>query len=453
MDVRLLIQRYLADELSEPELLELEASLRSDAALRRDYLREVATETALREAALEREAEPAPPSSLLRSRSLWMAAAAVGTVLAIALVVLVSRPSLAPAEAVFIATLVSSENAAWESALPTTPGSRLTAGDLKLKLGLATVKFHSGAEIVLEAPAELRLLSPMRARLKQGVALVEVTEEARGFVLETPDGYAVDYGTRFAVQVDSARERSQFELIEGEISVHHPGTGEEMRLAQPHQAVAVSGETLQVIADTDEGLRDRKADVMRVGTAGRSDSVIRNNKRRKYMDAEVLSVKTTELQKWDSRSFFAFDLSVVDLGAVSNVRLRLNLVPSRRGFASRLPQISRFAIYGLTNREKADWQIGGTWEESPGPEDGVRLGTFEIPRSRQRGAFGISGPDLLEFLREHTGEGGPVTFILVRETMQIEGDVPGLTHMFASDSHPESVGPMLEFTTSHSTED
>lgn len=40
----------------------------------------------------------------------------------------------------------------------------------------------------------------------------------------------------------------------------------------------------------------------------------------------------------------------------------------------------------------------------------------------------------------------PVTLILVRETTQVEGVGPGLAHLFASDSHPESVGPMLEFS-------
>lgn len=51
---------------------------------------------------------------------------------------------------------------------------------------------------------------------------------------------------------------------------------------------------------------------------------------------------------------------------------------------------------------------------------------------------------LVDFLRKSSGTS--VTLILVRETTQVEGAVPGLTHMFASDAHPKAVGPMLELT-------
>ena len=75
---------------------------------------------------------------------------------------------------------------------------------------------------------------------------------------------------------------------------------------------------------------------------------------------------------------------------------------------------------------------------------GVLLGTFEIPRSTNRGSFGLANEQLLEFLKQNSGRS--VTLILVRLTTQIEGEGPGLTHMFASDSHPEAVGPLLELT-------
>ena len=170
----------------------------------------------------------------------------------------------------------------------------------------------------------------------------------------------------------------------------------------------------------------------------------RDEKRHKFIKREFLSVKRTNSGKWDHRSFFSFNLSEADLGQVFAARLRLNLVPSTRGLASRLPKINRFGVYGLTNSEKANWQADCLWNESPGPDDGILLGAFEIPRSQQRGSFGIETEDLLKFLRNNQNE--TVTLILVRETTQIEGIGPGLTHLFASDSHPESVGPLLELT-------
>lgn len=344
-----------------------------------------------------------------------------------------------------VATLASSENAAWESSLPTTPGSELVPGLLKLKSGIATIRFSSGAEVTLEAPAGLEVISAMRGNLVDGAAVIDVPETAVGFVIGTPDGYAIDFGTRFAVQVDTENQRSDFELIEGEIAVHHLGTGREIRLTEPQQTVSVQEDSVKII-DLEQRLNsvDATGQVVRLGTNGRATSVIRNDKRAKFLDPEVLAVKKTDNGKWDHRSFFAFDLSSVDADRIKAARLRLNLVPSQRGFASRLPEVNRFGIYGLVNPGKADWVIDSTWEAAPAPEDGVLLGTFEILRSQQRGTFGIANKMLVDFLQRFPGQS--VTLILVRETTQIEGNVPGLTHLFGSDANPETVGPLLELT-------
>ncbi|MCG6158025.1 FecR domain-containing protein [Rubinisphaera margarita] len=344
-----------------------------------------------------------------------------------------------------VATLTSSENAAWESELPTTPGSELTPGVLSLRTGVATVRFHSGAEVIVEAPAQLQLISSMRGKLLSGAAVIDVPDSAIGFVIETPDGYAVDYGTRFAVRVDQQEQQSNFEILEGEIVVHHPSNGEELRLTGQGKAARVSAESVIAIdLQQQDDSPEPDLNVVRIDTQGRSSSAVRNNKRRKYIHPDFLSVKNTEGGKWDHRSYFDFDLSTVDLNQAGSARLRLNLVPSHLGFATRLPRINRFGIYGLTNPVKSNWSMTSLWEESPGPEDGVLLGTFEVPRSQQQGSFGIRNDELLDFLKQHQVDGS-VTLILVRETTQIEGNVPGLTHMFASDSHPEYVGPMLEF--------
>lgn len=384
-----------------------------------------------------------PATSPVGSRKRLLSLSMAGIAASVLIVISLAPWHLTPKP---VATLASSEDAAWESELPTTPGSELTPGLLRLRTGVATIRFHSGAEVVVEAPAQLELVSSMRGRLLSGAAVIDVPDSAIGFVIETPDGYAVDYGTRFAVRVDQHDKRSNFEIIEGEIAVHHPDTGDEVRLTGHGKAVTVSGSSIVVVdLEQQENTPERSPNVIRIGTNGRTGSAMRRDqKRHKFITRELLSVKHSNSGKWDHRSFFAFDLSAVDVDRVVSVRLRLNLVPSTRGFLSRLPKINRFGIYGLTRREKDDWQFGGTWDDSPGPDDGVRLGHFEIPRSVQRGTFGIQNDELLSFLRSNNDR--PVTLILVRETTQIEGDGPGLTHLFASDLHPEAVGPMLEFT-------
>lgn len=448
-----LIEAWRDDDLSEDQAEELNHILRNSEEARRTFSSESQLHgllhSAVVEDAIERIADlPAATlqhrGRMLRgySRSAWlMLVSAIAVGLLVAVEIQWWHSASGPKS---VATLESSENAAWESELPTTPGSELTPGLLHLRTGVAMVRFHSGAEVVVEAPAELELMSPMRGRLLSGAAVIDVPDSAIGFVIETPDGYAVDYGTRFAVRVDQQENQSDFEIIEGEITVHHPKSGDKVRLTGENKAATVS-ETSLVVTDLEqeEEIASPAATVIRIGTNGRTDSVMRRDqKRHKFITRELLSVKHTDSGKWDYRSFFAFDVSGVDLNQVASARLRLNLVPSSRGLASRLPAINRFGIYGLTNREKNDWNIGGTWDESPRPDDGVLLGTFEVPRSQQRGTVGIQNRKLLDFLRENNDQ--PVTLILVRETTQIEGVGAGLTHLFASDSHPEAVGPMLE---------
>ncbi|PAY16095.1 iron dicitrate transport regulator FecR [Rhodopirellula sp. SM50] len=450
-----LIDSWRDDDLSEEQTEELNQILRGSEEARRTFAVESRLHGLLHCAAAEDAVERVSDMSAAtlqsgsgtlrgRSRPAWpMMVSAIAAGLFVAIGFQWWHWSSEPSS---VATLTSSENAAWESDLPTTPGSELTPGLLRLRTGVATVRFHSGAEVIVEAPAQLELVSSMRGKLLSGAAVIDVPDSAIGFIIETPDGYAVDYGTRFAVRVDQQEQQSNFELIEGEIGVHHPGSGGEVRLIGQSKSATASQQSLVVVdLEQEEGVAKPSATVVRVGTHGQTGSAMRRDqKRHKFIARELLSVKHTESGKWDHRSFFAFDVSSISLNQVVAARLRLNLVPSTRGLASRLPTINRFGIYGLTNRDKDDWKFGDTWDESPGPDDGVLLGTFEVPRSQQRGTFGIQNDELLDFLKANHDR--PVTFVLVRETTQIEGVGAGLTHLFASDSHPEYVGPMLEFT-------
>lgn len=341
-----------------------------------------------------------------------------------------------------IAELVSSEDAAWESSLPTSVGAELPPGVLQLKSGIATIRFLSGAKVTLEAPAILELVDPTRGRLMAGKATIDVPEPAIGFVMETPDSYAIDHGTQFSMNVDGAAKRSSFNVIEGKISVHVTSTGEKTMLTGQGKSATVTAGLLVTLDSPLPGIdTEPTPNLLTIGTNGREGTAIRNDKR-KYIKPKFLTVNRLFKQEWERRSFFAFDLSGVDFGAVQSVSLQLNLVPFPYGFFSSLPPMNRYAVYGLTNSEKADWENECLREDSPGPEDGERLGTFEIARSQQRGRYGIAKGLLLEFLSRH--QQSEVTFLVVGESMPIrKGDVP--CHAFAGQTHPEANGPQLEF--------
>ncbi len=333
-----------------------------------------------------------------------------------------------------IATIQSCEDAAWESDLPTTPGSELIPGTLKLRTGLASIELRSGVSFVLEGPAEVELISAMKTRLVAGMVMVEVPEQAIGFVLETPDGYAIDYGTRFAVVVDPIKNVSSFEVIDGEIGVHHPVSGSEVRLVD-NQTISIEK---GIVSPMKEGEGEKKipasAEIKRVFAGRNSTSIIRNDQRDLYLSNDVLLVKSTDiLPSFDRRALLEFDISDVDPTQYKKIRLSLNLVPAN-GLRSHLPEENIFAVYGI----KQPWGEGLLWAEAPQIEQAEKLGTFSIPRSKQFGNYGIENDALKKFVQSGHGK-----LLIVRETFETRPS--GMIHAFANHNHPYYAPPVLEF--------
>lgn len=448
------IQRYLLGEASEEEVAELSQELEKNKELRQEFVFASHVDSALRERSLQESLTElhrddqrvlSSQSTALPNLFFVSALAALAATVLVALGFWSRRPEI-------IASIVSSENAAWESELSTNVGADLTVGRLELKRGLSTIKFRSGAELLVEAPASLQLLGPMRASLSSGTAVMNVPDSAKGFVLETPNGYAIDYGTRFSVEIDGEGNTADFALIEGKIELHHPESGDSRMLSSSGASAVVSAERIVVeTGDLEEQVQAtppiaRDGDSLLISSNGRCRSVLKFEKfqDRRVFD-EVLYVKSGRNPNWDYKSFFQFDVSEVDRDRLSNARLRLNLVPSPLGVASLLPRVNRFAVYGITDSEARQWREAALWSNAPSQGDGVLLGQFEILRSQERGTFGIEGERLVSFIREY-GD-APITLLIVRETGKTNGVGKVLVHAFASDTHPESVGPQLELVT------
>ena len=82
--------------------------------------------------------------------------------------------------------------------------------------------FKSGADLTLEAPAKIELISAMEVKLISGNISMYVRESAQGFRVNTPNGYAIDHGTRFSVRISDDQKSADFKVLEGEISLHSP---------------------------------------------------------------------------------------------------------------------------------------------------------------------------------------------------------------------------------------
>jgi len=345
-------------------------------------------------------------------------------------------------ESGFVATLVSSEDAAWESTLPTAPHSKLKPGHLELKSGLATIQFNSGATVTIEAPARLELLTPMRGRMSLGSAVIDVPKAAIGFIMEAPNSYVVDHGTRFAMSVDKSGKSTAFEVLSGEISVHHPSAKLEERLFQKQATIATEGGLERTENPFSKPMASSAEPALRIGSEGKTKSIIASD-RPEHTNPRMLMVKSTVEKNSPSerRSYISFDLTNADLSGYAAAKLRLNLVPTHQGLAAYVPQEIRFLVYGITDAPELDWNIPWKWETSPKPESGLLLGSIDILRTQQSGNVELASPALLDFLKTHRDK--PILLLVVRDTRAPASG--SLVHAFASDSHPQAPGPVLEF--------
>ncbi len=206
MDAERLIAAYLDDSLSEAERSDLTAWLRADAENLRIFTEAVILDQQIRETveaeAVRESAEPfvaAQRSASARGANRWrkwLALAACIALLALAGVWL--QRSAAPP---WIANIALTRGAIAADAAVYRTGQKLPSGRVTLSAGAMELLLSNGVRVVFEGPGELELLTPMRAALRSGQAVVRVPENAKGFQLETPAANVEDLGTEFGVKV------------------------------------------------------------------------------------------------------------------------------------------------------------------------------------------------------------------------------------------------------------
>jgi hypothetical protein len=121
-----------------------------------------------------------------------------------------------------VAVLVRAPEAVWaDTELPTRPGAPLPPGWLRLKSGFAHLEFYSGAAVIVEGPAELRLVSRMEAYCARGRLRAVVPPHAQGFTIGSPKLDLVDRGTEFGLSVEEAR--TEVHVFAGQVDLYGPG--------------------------------------------------------------------------------------------------------------------------------------------------------------------------------------------------------------------------------------
>ena len=457
-------ERARDGRLSEAEEVKINTLIREDAEARQFLAQAALMDAQLRdmdEEALHAHHESPGPVSRFKSWHRHALTAAAAAVVAAGAVWLLN---VEPAPA---ATLVKARSCKWgNSALPTLEGALLTPGMLDLVEGMATLKFKSGAEVILEAPVSLEVISSMECRVKRGTVVAEVPPQAKGFTIHTPQTKVVDWGTRFGV---SAGEDGKclVHVIEGLVEVQRSGETKtkELRAGQRVDYGGFLASAVNPDADRDdqpepgrwlpEAIRDLGDGWQAVTTAfgeGR-DSWIQSNPTIQVTGHEsFLRVKHSSLDtKLDRKAYMAFDLSRFKGRRIAEAEFVIHVEPSDLGFASLVPD-AVFALHALTDETQDQWdETKLSWSQAPAhdgapehraapiPAQSVRLGQFIMPQGTTRGAFSIKGEALANILRQDSN--GLVTLILCRETDETARN--GLANAFSSRENTRNSPPTL----------
>ena len=178
------------------------------------------------------------------ARALALAAGVV--VLAVGLVLWLKRPAAKETTSAAVAMLARTVDASWAPGTqPLRAGRALEPGWLRLKSGMAQVVFYSGARVLIEGPAELRLVSPNEAVCPTGRLLAEVPPPARGFRLKTDQLKVVDLGTAFGI--DATHGRTEVHVFKGKVELF-PGTALKQALGEGQAVMAEGNAPLRLMA-------------------------------------------------------------------------------------------------------------------------------------------------------------------------------------------------------------
>ncbi len=449
-DPEQLIAQWLDGSLTDDEQTALDEWLKADDNNMRRFTDAVMFEQQIQSAIIAVEEQPAaasfnasvgaaPPRQY--SRRLFAVFAAT----VVAIVALVFWPQH-PADRTF-ATLEQTRAALWESGdLATADGCRLEQGTLRLAEGLATLKFDSGAEVVLEAPATLILTDAMNCELTRGTVVSDIPESALGFRIKTPSADVVDYGTRFAVSVYEETGETHTQVIEGRVQVEYAQSDEVVELTTG-QRNTVIGETLG--AATDDAEHEHQTIAVKPVDHGPDWTLLEpvkdaytGNVKDHNSDVLLLVKKVIQGVRVNRIAYIGFDLKDINQKHIEEAELLLYFAPTGWGLAAYMPDAT-FSVYGMVG-DATDWDESilhkDRFPAALGTPRVVHLGSFTIPQGVQKGRFRVRTEALSEFLRKHpTSE---ISLKVVRDTVALDNGGT-LVHGFASRRHPVLPPPTL----------
>ena len=244
-----LMEAYLHNRLTTGEAEEMSRQLVANPALRRQFWESAAVHGLMQEATrLEwlgaAASELAQKPRWAVEKSWWWRWALPWTTVTAALVVFVSVWLTHKADNRSnggVAILTRSVDAKWADArVAWGKNSVLPAGTLRLKSGAVEIEFYSGAQVMMEGPAMIDLISSKKAFAGEGRISAHVPPQARGFTVLSSNVTVVDYGTDFGLAVAKA-SAEEVHVFDGRV---------EVAMADKTPRLLTAGKGVRVEADT-----------------------------------------------------------------------------------------------------------------------------------------------------------------------------------------------------------
>lgn len=221
-----LVQRYVDGTSAAKDMKQLNAQLRDNPEVRREFIELLNLDSALAnvceavdEAGLDAKEIPAPASPRVDQIEVDSPTAASST--------WSPKRRLVAVAASIILLLTGtwwwqSSQQAWATVQSRVGVGELVAGtelrgeSHEIQAGVVQLVTARGAKVVIEAPAEFQFESAGRLKMTHGRLSAEVPPAAIGFTIVTPSGEAVDLGTRFGVDV-TGDGPAEIHVFEGEV--------------------------------------------------------------------------------------------------------------------------------------------------------------------------------------------------------------------------------------------
>ncbi len=259
-----LIHRYLDGSIEAHEMEQLNSLLRSDACARRQFADHLSLDSLLAEAAAAIPGTQAAVEDIVELNRLsvvksnftygLLALAAALTLVAGCWWYLSGQP---------LATVVRSIG------IPSLPdGTPLRTDLYRINQGVLECVTVHGARVVIEAPAEFNFETAQRLNMRSGRLSADVPPAAKGFMVLTPAGRAIDLGTKFAIDISGPTE-AEVHVFEGEV-ITQPAGSSQRQLLTASRAVRLGGGTESQACDVRQGAFVREREVSAIAEAFRT---------------------------------------------------------------------------------------------------------------------------------------------------------------------------------------